>query len=122
MYKTLTIVVMASTLGCTAGQSEYTATLQSIDKREALLERDLVMVFNTLCESRCDANYQACILFQAQMNIAERVGVGNNRTPAKVALPGCWPFACSDEQEREAIDNPAPNCVTLHEECLAACQ
>ena len=83
-------------------------------------------LFKNFCERSCEQNYQSCIIYQGQMLINARLdgvaGVGKTRAPLKQELPGCWPFACEDENPDPAKPKPAPSCSAARDACLAKCR
>ncbi len=72
-----------------------------------------------LCEYRCEQRYESCSLF-----VDIYVDVPGREPPRGPGpdIPGCWPYACESDEERElAEENPPLSCLELKEACKAQC-
>ena len=117
-YGLITMVglVIVGLTGCQDEPARFDNYERSI---EDLLARNF-LISTTMCEYRCESNYQSCHLNSAISSI-ELSGPGPARAPGP-ELPGCWPDACEDDTERElAEDSPQITCAAIRDRCLAAC-
>ncbi|MCH7822972.1 MAG: hypothetical protein IIA07_13220 [Proteobacteria bacterium] len=115
------LLLLVTVLSITACQNREFQREEVVDLQQRLDKvsvevRSLRTVF---CESRCETLYESCYL-RVAIDI-DVPGSGPERGPGP-ELPGCWPYDCESDEERErAEENPPLSCSELEAECKARC-
>ena len=75
-----------------------------------------------VCEYLCESRYNNCDLRVDVNDLYKDIpGRESPRAPGP-EIPGCSPFDCESDEEKElAEDNPAQSCTALEERCREDC-
>ena len=117
----VTALLVLGTLAAGACQDYAQVRRAQVDLRQHLddLKVEVLDVRKAWCEYRCEQKYENCYVHVIVLQ--DIPGRDPPRAPGP-ELPGCWPFDCESDEERErAEENPPQSCSELEEKCKADC-